>query len=96
MCYFRLCSQMGSRHQDISWQKRVAVARLILLLAGTFSRLTPNIVRADVITYALPDGEQPSLDYRIQVDGKPVPVYRAITHLRDKNIHSPISIFPDG
>jgi hypothetical protein len=39
---------------------------------------------ASVVTYPMPAGESPSPDYTISVDGQPVPVYRAVTHLRDK------------
>jgi Glycosyl hydrolases family 28 len=37
----------------------------------------------EVITYPAPAGERLSADYSVQVDGKPVPVYRAVSHFHD-------------
>lgn len=50
-----------------------------LLLLSLFSP-----AMAEVVTYPAPAGENLSNDYSITADGKPVPVYRAVSHFHDK------------
>jgi len=41
-------------------------------------------LRAEVVTYPAPDGEQLSTDYAVEADGKPVPVYRVKSQWHEK------------
>jgi len=70
----------------ISGQRRAFVGWAILALALVWA--LPPEIWGESIVYSMPDGELPSSDYTVQVDGKPVPVYRAQTHLRDRKYYS--------
>lgn len=57
--------------------------RILILVVCTFLSVTIS-VNAKVITYTAPEGKALSSDYKIEVNGLPVPVYPAKTQHHDK------------
>jgi hypothetical protein len=77
---------LSKRQALAAWTVLIPVLIPVLILALVLA--APVLARAESITYPMPAGESPSEDFTVQVDGKPVPVYRAQTHLRDKKYYS--------
>ncbi|GAB6010549.1 glycosyl hydrolase family 28 protein [Viscerimonas tarda] len=59
----------------------------ISLLLGAFLLVSCNVLKSEsAVVYAAPEGEELSVDYRLTVDNRPVPVYNAKVGAADKKV----------